>query len=74
MQFTTGERIAKARKAAGLSQKDLADALEISQAQVSNFERNTPEAHQKWCRRIASICSVPVSMLLDTTDDAGSRV
>ena len=35
-----GERLAKIRKERGLTQKDLADKLSMSQQVISNIERN----------------------------------
>lgn len=36
--MTTGERIAQLRRAAGLSQEQLAEALEVSRQAVSKWE------------------------------------
>lgn len=36
--MTKGELIKKARKAAGITQKELADRLEMTQAQISDYE------------------------------------
>lgn len=70
MQISTGARISAARKAAGLSQQGLAAKIsegevKVGQAQVSNWERNDPEPHMRWVRRIALACDVPVSDLVD---------
>lgn len=58
-------RIAKSRVAAGLSAADLARALGVSAAAVSHWEADGPGPKLSNVRRIAEVCGVTVSSLLD---------
>lgn len=42
--MTTGERIAQLRRAAGLSQEQLAEALEVSRQAVSKWETGVSQS------------------------------
>lgn len=42
--MTTGERIARLRRAAGLSQEQLADALDVSRQAVSKWETGVSQS------------------------------
>ena len=68
MQTTTGKRIAKARKALGMSQTALAEAMGVSQAVISCWERNDPEPHIRVLRKLAPICEVTVADLTDLAE------
>lgn len=59
-----GERIAKARKAAGLTQKQLGDRLKLPQSQISRIERNPDHTTVRTIKRIAKALGVDVSALL----------
>jgi len=63
MLKTTGERIQAARKLKGLTQAALAAHLDVSQAVVSRWERNSIEPHVRWLRKIAPICECKVADL-----------
>ena len=54
-QYKIGSRIRKYREALGLSQKDLADKLGISNSRVSNWEQgiNRPDADM-----LAELCAI----------------
>ena len=58
------DRIAKARKAAGLTQKQLADKLGLPQSQISRIERNPDRTTVRTLRRLAQALNVDVSKLL----------
>lgn len=59
-----GERIAKARKAAGLTQKQLGDKLKLPQSQISRIERNPDRTTVRTLKRIARALGVDVSALV----------
>ncbi|HNQ23408.1 MAG TPA: helix-turn-helix transcriptional regulator [Phycisphaerae bacterium] len=59
-----GERIAKARKAAGLTQAQLGRKLGIPQSQVSRIERRPDHTTVKTIKRIAKALKVDVRALL----------
>ena len=62
--MTTGELIRKARMKAGLTQKELADALGISYVGVSQWENNVRNPKFETLKRIAYALKVPLSSLL----------
>ena len=54
----------KARKAAGLTQADLAQRLGCSQAHVSDVERGTAAASPKLAAEIAKALGIPEEQIL----------
>lgn len=58
------ERIAKARKAKGLTQKQLGDKLKLPQSQISRIERNPDHTTVRTLKRIARALGVDVSALV----------
>ena len=58
------ERIARARKAAGLTQKQLGDKLKLPQSQISRIERNPDRTTVRTLKRIARALGVDVSALV----------
>ena len=59
-----GQRIAQARKAAGLTQKQLGDKLKLPQSQISRIERNPDHTTVRTLKRIARALGVDVAALL----------
>ena len=59
-----GQRIARARKAAGLTQKQLGDKLKLPQSQISRIERNPDHTTVRTIRKLAQALGVDVSALL----------
>jgi ribosome-binding protein aMBF1 (putative translation factor) len=59
-----GERIAKARKAAGLTQKQLGARLKLPQSQISRIERNPDRTTVRTLKRIAKALGADVSALV----------
>ena len=59
-----GERIANARKAAGLSQTALGAKLGVPQSQISRIERNPDRTTVRTLKRIATALGVDVSALV----------
>ena len=63
IEFAT-ESVVKARKAAGLTQKQLADRLGVPQSQISRIERNPDRTTVRTLKRIAKALRVDVSALI----------
>ena len=59
-----GERIAQARKAEGLTQKQLGERLNIPQSQISRIERNPDHTTLKTLKRVARALGVDVRALI----------
>jgi UDP-N-acetylglucosamine 1-carboxyvinyltransferase len=59
-----GRRIAEARKAKGMTQKQLGEKLNIPQSQVSRTERNPDHATLRTLKRIARALGVDVGALV----------
>lgn len=59
-----GERIAAARKQAGLTQQQLAKRLKVPQSQVSRIERNPDATTVRTLRKIAKALGVNVAALV----------
>lgn len=62
--WTLGDRIAKARRHAGLEQAELARELDISQALVSKWERDLRDPRVQLLRRVAQVTGVDEQWLL----------
>jgi ribosome-binding protein aMBF1 (putative translation factor) len=60
-----GQRIAQARKKAGLTQKQLADKLSIPQSQVSRIERHPDHTTVRTLKKIARALKVNVTALIE---------
>ncbi len=58
------ERIAEARKAAGLTQKQLGEKLNLPQSQISRIERRPDRTTVRTLKRIARALNVDVRALL----------
>ena len=61
----TGQKIAKLRIQAGLSQAQLADALFVSRELVSKWETGSNRPDRKMLEALAKIFSVPLNELID---------
>ena len=61
--MTTGQMIKKVRRAAGMTQQELADRLGISYVGVSQWETDKRNPKQDTLVRIANALNVPVSYL-----------
>lgn len=64
-----GSRIIAARKSRGMSQQDLADALETSQATIHRYETEDRDPKSGVVVKLASALGVTVSYLLGASDD-----
>jgi ribosome-binding protein aMBF1 (putative translation factor) len=58
------DRIARARKAKNLTQKQLAEKLKVPQSQISRIERNPDRTTVRTLKRIARALGVDVSALI----------
>ena len=61
----TGQKIAKLRIQAGLSQAQLADSLFVSRELVSKWETGSNRPDRKMLEALAKIFSVPLNELID---------
>ena len=61
----TGQKIAKLRIQAGLSQAQLADALFVSRELVSKWETGSNRPDRKMLEALAKLFSVPLNELID---------
>ena len=66
--MTTGEKIAKLRKQAGLSQEALCEKLGISRQAVSKWENGTAQPTNDNLAQLAKLFGVTISSLLDDED------
>ena len=67
--MTLGQKIKKARTAAGLTQKDLADQLSVSFQTVSKWEGDTNEPDIMTLKAIAKALGVTVEYLISEEDE-----
>jgi len=59
-----GGRLAQARKAKGMTQKQLGDKLKLPQSQISRIERNADHSTVRTLKRVAKALGVDVSTLV----------
>ncbi len=64
-----GNKIYQLRKALGLTQQDIADAINVDRSTYSNYERGVTEPDLKTLKRIADILNVSVDVLLSDKND-----
>lgn len=69
--MTTGERIKKARKNAGMTQKELADALGVDESYISQYEtgRRSPKLQTMHKLAEALKLSSPALLMFDPITD-----
>lgn len=65
--MNTGERIKRARKNAGLTQKELGDKLSISYQQIGQYENGARNPKKETLQKIADALGVQITDLLDAT-------
>lgn len=68
MAFTIGERIAKYRKSAGLSQEQLGDAAGISKQAISNYEKDRREPSHDVIKLLAGAIGINPALLYGIQD------
>jgi transcriptional regulator with XRE-family HTH domain len=69
---SVGQRIARARKARGLTQAELAKRIDTIQAMVSDYESDRRRVYAQVLVKIAQELSVSVDELLGTVPQKGS--
>ena len=70
--MSTGQRIQQARKAAGLSQKDLGLKLGVSGSMIGQYENDLRNPKLETLQKIATALDVPITYLLGTMNDEGA--
>jgi transcriptional regulator with XRE-family HTH domain len=65
------ERLATLRKARGLTQAQLADAVELHVAQIGRYENGTSQPTLDAIRRLATTLNVTADLLVFDTDERG---
>jgi len=65
---TVGERIALARKRKGLTQKELADIMAVTQQSIASWERSIPSIGSNVLIQLATILEVSADELLGLTE------
>ena len=68
-----GRRLAQARKAAGLSQEELAAKLGTTRVNLAYYERKAENPTLEFLNRCAEALKVPASGLIGEADAAGRR-
>ena len=63
--MTTGERIQKARKSAGLSQKELGEKLGVSASMIGQYENDLRIPKIETLEKLATALNVKISTLRD---------
>ena len=66
--LTIGEKIKKARKAAGLTQKELGERLGVQQATISSFEKNKTSIKVITAERIANAIGCDIYDIITVED------
>lgn len=70
MSESMGERIARFMKAKNMNQKELARAIESTEASVSRYLNNAREPSAKVLVRIASVLGVTTDEIVGNEDDS----
>lgn len=70
--WTLGDRLRKAREAAGLSQGDLSTAIDVSRRAISNYELGNYQPKRPVILSWAMCCGVDVAWLRDGITPANS--
>lgn len=66
---TFGDRLKYVRKMKDLTQKELANAVQLDQSAISHFERNKKKPDMDTLKKIADVLNISVDFLLLRTTD-----
>lgn len=69
--MTFGEKLRQARKAAGMTQKALAQAVDLKHNAVSNWENGITSPDPETIRRLCGILRMPPNFFFDTPQESG---
>lgn len=67
--MTFGEKLRQARKAANMTQKELAQAVELKHNAVSNWEKGVSSPDPDTIRKLCAILRMPPNFFFDTQED-----
>ena len=65
-----GARVKRAREAAGMTQVELARALNVEQSTVSRWERDDPTPSLRWLSEIATATAQPLPFFFNEAREA----
>jgi transcriptional regulator with XRE-family HTH domain len=71
---TMGERIAQARREGGMTQRDLARAMEVSKSLISFWETGERDVRTNLLPRLAGVLRLTVAELLGIEDDTVAEI
>lgn len=74
MPIYFGDKIRKARKAAGMTQRQLADILEVSNTSISNWEKNLSRPDPDMIQHLCWVLNVQPNYFFDSDTDEGTKV
>ena len=66
--MTFGEKLRQARKAAGMTQKDLAQAVDLKHNAVSNWEKGISSPDPETIRRLCEILRMPPNFFFESEE------
>ncbi len=66
--MTFGEKLRQARKAAGMTQKDLAQAVDLKHNAVSNWEKGISSPDPETIRRLCEILRMPPNFFFESQE------
>ena len=66
--MTFGEKLRQARKAAGMTQKDLAQAVHLKHNAVSNWEKGISSPDPETIRRLCEILRMPPNFFFESEE------
>ena len=71
--MTQSDTLIQLREAYGLTQRELANRLGMTEEEVSQWERGAAAPSAVHCRRLAELYGVPEEVLLGSEETPGSR-
>ncbi|GEM59187.1 hypothetical protein FC1_24250 [Flavobacterium columnare NBRC 100251 = ATCC 23463] len=73
MSFNFGDNLTRIRTQKGISQKSLADMLEMHATHLSRYERNVTAPSIDVLKKISEILEVPTDLLIYGTDEEKTK-
>lgn len=73
MSFNFGDNLTRIRTQKGISQKSLADMLEMHATHLSRYERNVTAPSIEVLKKISEVLEVPTDLLIYGTDEEKTK-